>query len=1233
MAILSLCSLVGLDQIGGQAAALVLAIARGAQICVVFYDHSAARHDGVDLALNLEAFPRGVVHVHVVIVHADGPAGVGVIQHNVRVASRSDHALLGIQPKHAGGRRCAQLHPARQCDLALQYTLVDQVHAVFDATNAIRYGAEIAKAEFLLVLHAERAMVGTDHAEIIGAKSAPQVGVMVLVFGAQWRAAHIGSAAEAGGSQMVFEVQIEVLRARLGEHVGAFASSDGYLLECLACRQVHDVQRGCADLGQLDCAVGSFAFQLGPPNAPVVDRVGFASLDRLLCEQIDRDAVLGVHHDHGAIARGLLHGPKNLGVVAQEDPRVRHEQLEAGDAFVDQDVHLFERTVIDASENHVEGVVDRAVAFGFGHPLVETCPHVLAGLLYGEVDDRCGATPGGGPGPGLEGVASVGSPKREFHVGVAIHAAGDDVLAGGIDDAFGATFGGVSGGGTGRHKRNDGLAIDKNVGGVSPGGGDDGAAFDHDGHGIYKVRSAVEVVVAKRLNAYSVDGPNEVHVGARRSWLLDVPQIGREPPAGRRRIEHDLGTGQPELAPAFGEVPVIADVHADLAHGGVKHRVAQIAGPEVELLPETVHLRNVGLSVFAEVAAVGIDDCGGVVEDTRLFLFVHRQHEHHAQLGSQGLETFCGRPIGNRLGVAVELRVLDLAEVRPIKQLLETHDLCALGGRLAHVLLMQVNHGVFVASPGRLNDRCSHRGHGVTPGLLLLLRLARGARVGQTSMCHKVSCAMGCFSMASEQVAEHHDVVAAALVRGDTVLLCHRHPNRRWYPNVWDVPGGHVDPGESPLDALVRELREELGIEIDPTLAVSVLRSSPKPDLDIEIWAVPSWQGEIVNAEPDEHDELRWLVPRFCADMAARAALLSLSRPMNTLLHRAIALFCLCSLLAVSCRVSTDDLALSSVDGASASSLPSTENSTALPILGPVPGSSHWHAAYVVRVCDDVLAPFDSDADPLGIHSHADGVMHVHPFFEQSGFEKATLGLFADAMGMTLAEGELTLPGGGVWRDGDMCGDQPGRVYVDKWHDPIPESAVERIFADPQNIRFLADGELYQIAFAPVDAPPVVPPSTTFLSELSNLALNTAEPWVDPDPSTTFADVQLWAVSDVTERPCVGEQVPERVRSGTPACYTRDGAALSAAEAITAARAVVFNRQPAVELRITPTMQRLLQDHFVVTDQPITIAVEIDGAVITAPTLARLNASEDRLVLAGGLTEQTARELAQILNP
>lgn len=55
---------------------------------------------------------------------------------------------------------------------------------------------------------------------------------------------------------------------------------------------------------------------------------------------------------------------------------------------------------------------------------------------------------------------------------------------------------------------------------------------------------------------------------------------------------------------------------------------------------------------------------------------------------------------------------------------------------------------------------------------------------------------------------EARDIVAAMLVRDGRVLLCHRCAARRWYPDVWDLPGGHVEGGESPGTALAREVYE-----------------------------------------------------------------------------------------------------------------------------------------------------------------------------------------------------------------------------------------------------------------------------------------------------------------------------------------------------------------------------------------------------------------------------------------
>lgn len=74
---------------------------------------------------------------------------------------------------------------------------------------------------------------------------------------------------------------------------------------------------------------------------------------------------------------------------------------------------------------------------------------------------------------------------------------------------------------------------------------------------------------------------------------------------------------------------------------------------------------------------------------------------------------------------------------------------------------------------------------------------------------------------------------------------------------MWDLPGGHVQPGEESADALVRELAEELGILIDrPT--ESGRRRSTLPDLVLDAWVVGSWQGIPFNCAPDEHDDLGW---------------------------------------------------------------------------------------------------------------------------------------------------------------------------------------------------------------------------------------------------------------------------------------------------------------------------------------------------------------------------------------
>ena len=128
------------------------------------------------------------------------------------------------------------------------------------------------------------------------------------------------------------------------------------------------------------------------------------------------------------------------------------------------------------------------------------------------------------------------------------------------------------------------------------------------------------------------------------------------------------------------------------------------------------------------------------------------------------------------------------------------------------------------------------------------------------------------------------EVVVGALVRQRHVLLAYRRHDKRAYPGVWELPGGVVEAGESELDALARELREELGVHVAPGSASHLCRLTAGPadePVRLSAWLVTDWQGTPANLAPDEHDDIRWfdvddLPPP--AHMPVRAALVAAMR-------------------------------------------------------------------------------------------------------------------------------------------------------------------------------------------------------------------------------------------------------------------------------------------------------------------------------------------------------------------
>ncbi|MFD9796345.1 (deoxy)nucleoside triphosphate pyrophosphohydrolase [Streptomyces sp. NPDC059070] len=101
-------------------------------------------------------------------------------------------------------------------------------------------------------------------------------------------------------------------------------------------------------------------------------------------------------------------------------------------------------------------------------------------------------------------------------------------------------------------------------------------------------------------------------------------------------------------------------------------------------------------------------------------------------------------------------------------------------------------------------------------------------------------------------------VVVAGAVYDRGRLLAARRSAPPELAGRWELPGGKVEPGERPRDALVRELREELGVETEP-LARIAGEWPLKPGYVLWVWTARLLSGEPRPLE--DHDALRWLAP------------------------------------------------------------------------------------------------------------------------------------------------------------------------------------------------------------------------------------------------------------------------------------------------------------------------------------------------------------------------------------
>lgn len=96
--------------------------------------------------------------------------------------------------------------------------------------------------------------------------------------------------------------------------------------------------------------------------------------------------------------------------------------------------------------------------------------------------------------------------------------------------------------------------------------------------------------------------------------------------------------------------------------------------------------------------------------------------------------------------------------------------------------------------------------------------------------------------------------VVAAVIRGpDGRVLLAQRPQHKHQGGLWEFPGGKVEPGETEVEALQRELHEELGLRAEAqTPLIRIRHDYPDKSVELSVWQVTGWSGESYGAAADD---------------------------------------------------------------------------------------------------------------------------------------------------------------------------------------------------------------------------------------------------------------------------------------------------------------------------------------------------------------------------------------------
>jgi hypothetical protein len=207
----------------------------------------------------------------------------------------------------------------------------------------------------------------------------------------------------------------------------------------------------------------------------------------------------------------------------------------------------------------------------------------------------------------------------------------------------------------------------------------------------------------------------------------------------------------------------------------------------------------------------------------------------------------------------------------------------------------------------------------------------------------------------------------------------------------------------------------------------------------------------------------------------------------------------------------------------------------------------HWHAAYGIYICDRFVANLPNyptpESDEVGIHSHDDGLIHIHPFVAGAAGDKATLGKFFDQVGVKVTDSSLTLPPGAVYKsrkylEGETtCGGERARVVLAEWEDALktdedPEVRTSNI----GDQKYDNDRAAYTIAFLPAGETIPPPPSASTILQGASADGGAGQPITGIPPENDLPPEALPPDTGSTEVPGGSVSIPPtEVPPGTDA--------------------------------------------------------------------------------------------------